>query len=160
MNAVEHMELQEAQSQARLRPKAAALAGLLTGIFLIVFSKGVVWSSSGLPDRVMGRELFAGQAEQVFFFNSIVHLAISICFAFILCAIIYRFRPLKAILMGGIVGLGFYGINFLVFHSFLHADPGSEGPVAISHFVYGLMTAGAYKALAVPEKQPSQPLSS
>src|SRR5437868_14676359 len=98
MNAVEHMELQEAQSQARFHPKAAVLAGLLVGIFLLAFSKGVAWSSSGLPDRAMGRPILDGFSGQVFLISSTIQLFLAICYALGICSIIYRFKPMTAVL--------------------------------------------------------------
>jgi hypothetical protein len=100
---------------------------------------------------LMGRDLKpSGTADSYAALVTIVaQLLVSLLYACIIAPLVTRFRGMWAIGLGGLIGLGLYGLTFLVFHFLQGLDwSGSELPVLVTHLVFGLVVAGLYKGLA------------
>src|SRR5439155_10130300 len=144
------IERQEETGKLRLRPRKVLLAGLAVGVIFFFVSRGIPWFSSEIPDAAMGRPLFNGLPEQGGFIKAVgVHFLLALGYALIIAAFVFRLDPLPASITGGVIGLGLYGLNYLIFRFALASPAVSELPVAITHVAFGLALAGAYKAISV-----------
>ena len=132
--------------------KAAFYAGLVVGIIFLFVPRGIPWTSWGLPTEAMGRPLFAEDTTTAMFITGVVRIVMALAYTFIIAAVIYRLRMLKAVLIGGLIGLGLYGINYLIFRFLVpNAPTRSEFAVLITHLAFCVVTAGAYKGLSIPK---------
>ena len=145
------------EAKLHFRAKSALWAGLSAGLIFVFLSRGIPWSSSGFGTSAMGRELPIREVPTVFFINTAVHFALSIIYAFVIGRLVYRFDIMPAVAVGAIIGLFLYGLNYLVFVLGLHLQGPGEFPVAATHFFFGLVVAGAYKAFSVPRTRAARP---
>jgi hypothetical protein len=146
---------QDVRARQHFHSKAAIYTGLLLGAVFLLIARGIPWASLGMPTHVMGRPLFSDPGATQYLVTGIVQMIVAICYAFIISGIIFGLRTMQAILLGGVVGLGLYGLNYLVFNFLLtNAPPSSEGNALISHVAFGFIAAGAYKGFSVPKAVP------
>jgi hypothetical protein len=140
--------------------KAALYAGLAVGCIFLFVAKGNPWSSPGIPTHAMGRRLFSVESSSNYFFIGVIQMVLSLCYAFIVSAIVYRMRAMTAIWSGAGIGLALYGLNYLVFRFLItNAPPASEVTVALTHVAFCMITAGAFKGLSVPKpREDTRPL--
>ncbi len=76
-------------------------------------------------------------------------VAMSLVYVSILAPIVTRLRGLWAVALGAVIGLGLYGLNYVVFHWLLDVgQTGSELPVIVTHVTFGALAAAAYKGMA------------
>ena len=143
------LEQQESMAKTGFRWKAALFSGLLAGAFFLMVSKGFIYISSGLPDRVMGRAVFAN-SDLVFLFSAVVHLMISVVYAFLIGWLVYRLDPIPAVLSSALIGAGLFALNYLIFHFVLNQATGEEGAVFLVHVTFSMLAASLYKAFSVP----------
>lgn len=130
----------------------AAQAGLIVGAILYLVSRGIPWvGSSMIQPTIMGREM-APSAEatgSVFFGYLLLHLAISVIYALIIAPIVNGFKPVTAGLVGGLVGIILYFLNYAAFGLFFEGTPGQREWIAFAiHLAFGIITAETYKGLA------------
>jgi hypothetical protein len=153
---------QDEKARHHLNAKAVWFAGLIIGAVFLFVPRGTVWSSLGLPTHVMGRAIFPDASAATYLMVGFLQMIVALCYAFIVSAMVYRMRTIPAIFTGGVIGLGLYGLNYLVFNFLLRNVPAStELAVAITHVAFCMIVAGAYKGFAVPRVyrtgQQSQP---
>ena len=67
-----------------------------------------------------------------------------------IAAVVFRLSPWAAVWIGGLVGLGLWGVNFIIFQFAIGYPAVNEVPIAVTHVIFGMTAAGAYKALSVP----------
>ena len=132
------------------RWRAALWAGLAVGALFLFFSKGIPWSSMGFGMAAMGRELPINDVVTYFATNTIVHMALAVSYTFAIGWAVYRFEIVTALVIGAVLGILLYAINYLLFHTVFGAGQQDEFPVAATHFFFGLVSAAAYKAFSVP----------
>ena len=133
------------------RPKwqwgPALAAGVIAGLVLLVVPRASPWSGLTIFSRVfMGRMVPASAGVPV----AVVwlgHLALSLAYGLAVAGVAARWTQGKALLAGGLTGLALYGANYLVISHLLPAMLGGEGGVALAHFFFGLIAAGAYRGL-------------
>jgi Mg/Co/Ni transporter MgtE len=77
----------------------------------------------------------------------VLHLVLSVIYGFIISLVVINLHELRAVFIGGIVGLVLYLINFGVVSAWLPGLRGNEVSVIVTHGVFGLITAGAYRGL-------------
>ena len=137
---------------ARFNLTAAISAGLVSGAVLWLFSHGTPWFTSGMVSpTLMGRDLKPAGAVDGFSstLTVLAQLVVAVGYTLIIAAVVSRLRGMWAAALGGVVGLGLYVLNFLVFHFLLTVDwTGTEVPVIVTHVVFGMVAAGIYKGLA------------
>jgi hypothetical protein len=139
------------EAKLHFRGRAALWAGLAAGLIFVFLSRGIPWSSMGFGTSAMGRELPIREVPTLFFVNAIVHFALAIVYSFVIGRLVYRFDMPVAVALGAVVGLFLYGLNYLLFVIGLGLHGPSEFSVAATHFFFGMVVAGAYKALSVPK---------
>ena len=90
----------------------------------------------------------------------IVHLAVSLLYGLIISRIVATLRRRPAFVAGALAGLVLYAINFGVVSTVWPSLRGTEFSVLITHIVFGLITAGAYRGLLKRRREvPSQGLA-
>jgi hypothetical protein len=79
--------------------------------------------------------------------SAVLHLAVSVVYGFIISLAVINIRELRAVLVGGLVGALLYILNLGIVSFWLPNMRGNEVPVIITHIVFGLIAAGAYRGL-------------
>jgi hypothetical protein len=134
----------------RYRWNAAVLAGLAVGAWFLFFPRGIPWTSlTPFSSVVMGRPL----PETPALTSALLHVVISVCYALVIAAVVYKLRPELAIVAGAAAGGALYLLNWLVVNLFLDGWSGREFPVLITHLFFGAFAAGAYRGLAARRRK-------
>lgn len=135
--------------------RAIPLAGLAGGttylVILLIFSSGVLGLSPAVVLRYFGSLLLGpdtlvqGGAGLVAA-GLAVHYVLSLVFALIISLVVHRWGMIVGVILGGLMGLGLYGINvytltaifpwFFAINSIL---------LLICHVVYGAVVGGVYE---------------
>jgi hypothetical protein len=76
-----------------------------------------------------------------------VHLAVSLVYGLIISRMVATLRHRRAFVTGALGGLVLYAVNLGVVSSLWPALRGAEFSVVVTHLVFGLITAGAYRGL-------------
>jgi hypothetical protein len=145
----------------RVSWKSAIMAGLIAGGIFLVVSRGIPWFSSGfISPTVMGREikpspdLTPGLSLSV----AMIHVVVSIAYALLLAPLVSRLRSTaKAVSLGGLLGLGLYVINFVIFSQMYNTGFGQRelAPI-LTHIAFGMVATATYRGLAKrPVQQPA-----
>ena len=136
--------------ERRVQWVTALFAGLIAGALLLMFSGGSPWSSGGHP-TVMGRwmEHPAEVKTTSGLLIAILHMALATGYAFLIVPLVHRFSPTAAVLAGAGLGAILYGLDYVILSRFFGTVFGErELMVFLTHIVYGMLAAGAYKGLA------------
>jgi ascorbate-specific PTS system EIIC-type component UlaA len=94
----------------------------------------------------MGRNL-AGASTIPLPLTWLLHMALAVVYGLIVSVAVARLTNWRAILVGGVVGLILYFVNFGVVSLCFPGLVRAEGLVAFTHVVFGLLAAGAYRGL-------------
>lgn len=144
-----------------VRWKRALQVGLVIGGVMFLLSRGIPWVGSGaINPAIMGREVAPGEDTDALFSFSVIglHLIVSVLYALIIAPIVHGFRPWIAGLVGGIIGLVLYFINFALSAMIMEtALTQREWPAVILHIAFGVVVAEAYKGFVRPETDRVEP---
>lgn len=125
----------------------ALAAGLIPGVVLLILPHASPWEGLTLfTPAIMGRQLPASWGINVSGVV-IIHLALSLLYGLIVSLTVMHVRQLRALLVGGVVGLVLYALNLAVVSLWIPGLHNDEVPVALTHLVFGLVAAGAYRGL-------------
>jgi hypothetical protein len=139
--------LLEPEEPGRFQLRPALEASLIAGVILLVLPHGSPWSSlTFFSPVIMGRTI-PRNFEMPFLVVCILHLAVSLLYGLIISRIVATLRRRPAFVAGALAGLVLYAINFGVVSAFWPALHRAEFSVLITHIVFGLITAGAYRGL-------------
>ncbi len=142
----ESMEEREKIAEQGLRWKVVLKVWLIAGTIFFLLTGGFPWASSGLMDAIMGR-----RTTFPFWETLIYHYALAFIDTVVLCFVVYRFKPLGAILLGVFTGITIlYGLNFLIFRTILHFDPATEPDTFLTHLGFSAITCATYKGMSIP----------
>lgn len=137
---------------ARLDWRSALLAGLIGGAVVLLLSHGIPWFTSGMVSpTMMGRDLKPeGLVDSSMSVVTVLgQFVVSLVYALVIAPLVTRFRGMWAVAVGGLIGLGLYLLNFAVFRLMLSDRwTGSELSVVVTHVVFSMVVAGAYKGMA------------
>lgn len=137
----------EPEGQGQFQWGAALGAGLIPGVLLLLAPRGSPWSGISLFSHViMGRPMPPGLFLPLPVL-CLVHLAIAEIYGLIVSLFVTHITQGRAILTGGILGVALYVINFGLISLLAPAWRGSEVGVLLTHVVFGLLAAGAYRGL-------------
>lgn len=137
----------EPAAEFHLQWLPAIAAGLIPGIILLVLPHASPWEGLTLfTPAIIGRVIPASWAISVFDVV-VIHLGLSLIYGIIISVMVINVRELRAILLGGVVGLVLYCLNFGIVSLWFPALKGAEIPVVVTHVVFGLVAAGAYRGL-------------
>lgn len=125
----------------------AIAAGLIAGVILLFLPHASPWEGLTIyTPTILGRLVPASWGLPVISIV-IIHLGLSLIYALIISLAVVNITELRALLVGAIVGLALYGLNYGVVSLWFPAMKGNEVAVIITHFVFGLVAAGAYRGL-------------
>lgn len=125
----------------------ALAAGLIAGVILLILPHASPWEGLTLfTPAIMGRQVPASWGMNAFGV-AVIHLALSLAYGLIISLTVIDIRQLRALLVGGAVGLALYGLNLLVVSLWIPGLRTDEVPVALTHLVFGLVAAAAYRGL-------------
>jgi len=137
----------EPTGKSHFQGMPAAAAGLIAGVVLLIVPHASPWAGvTSFNPAILGR--VAPPEWNLPFFGVIaLHLALSSLCGFIIALSVTRLRELRAVFTGGVVGLVLYLLNLGIVSLFLPSLRGNEISVIVTHFVFGLIVAGAYRGL-------------
>jgi hypothetical protein len=132
-------------------------AGFIAGVILLIVPHGSPWSSlTFFSPVIMGRTV-PGSVEIPLVLVSALHLAVSLVYGLIISRMVATLRRRRAFVTGALAGLVLYAINFGVVSAFWPSLRGGEFAVVVTHVVFGLITAGAYRGLL--KRKPEIPVA-
>jgi hypothetical protein len=157
--AIELSPQEQEQYRHSHRWSAAIKSGLIAGAIIWLFPAGNPWTAfmrSGA--HIMGRPVSLDPSVTMFTAHAIPahvgHFIVSIVYAALILAVVYRLHAGKALLAGVITGAVLYGINFAVFRM---AAPQFTGPyevnVALAHVLFGGIAAGCIRGFLRPPQK-------
>lgn len=125
----------------------ALAAGLIAGVILLILPHASPWEGLTLfTPAIMGRQVPASWGMNAFGV-AVVHLALSLVYGLIISLAVMNIRQLRALLVGGVVGLIIYALSLAVVSLWIPGLHNDEIAVALTHLVFGLVAAGAYRGL-------------
>lgn len=137
----------EPLAKSHLQGIPAVAAGLIAGVILLIVPHGSPWAGiTSLAPAILGRVVPATwgvPAVGAIF----MHLALSLIYGVIISLAVINVRELRAVFMGGVVGLALYLLNLGTVSLCLPEMRGNEVSVIVTHGVFGLVAAGAYRGL-------------
>jgi hypothetical protein len=138
----------EPVEKSRLHGVPAIAAGLIAGVVLLILPHASPWEGlTSFTPAILGRVIPATWNVPVFGIV-VMHLALSLFYGFIVSIVVINIRELRAVFMGGVVGLVLYFLNLGVVSLFLPGLlHGNEVSVFVTHVVFGLIAAGVYRGL-------------
>jgi hypothetical protein len=135
---------QEVRARQRLRIGPMIKAALLAGLLVFVVPSGGPWMSHESFTSVMGRI-----ASSNWLIDIVGHFVVALIYGCIVAACIYRPPTAAGIILGVALALPLYGLNYVLF-GMAAGKPGNELHVGLTHFMFCLFFAVAYRAMAVP----------
>lgn len=146
----------EPVGQDHLQWFPAIATGLIAGIILLVLPHASPWEGLTLfSPAILGRVVPTSWAMPVFSVI-VIHLGLSLIYGLIISLTVTHIRELLAVMLGGVVGLVLYCINFAIVSMWIPGLKGNEVSVVVTHLVFGLIAAGAYRGL-LRRKVPAVP---
>jgi hypothetical protein len=155
---------------ARVKWSAAAGAGIAAGVLATVFEI-VLWAvfTDALPeiffrDAHFAAAIIAGPgslsppasfAWGTVLVATLVHFTLSIAYGLILSTLISRLRTLSSLIVGAAFGLFLYGVNMYGFTTIFPWFEATRDWITVAtHVAFGIVAAGAYRALARRRRSP------
>jgi hypothetical protein len=120
-------------------------AGFIAGAVLLIVPHGSPWSSlTFFSPVILGRTM---PVEMSLVVAWALHLAVSIVYGLIISRLVATLRWHRAFFTGAMAGLVLYAVNFGVVSALWPWLRGAEFSVVVTHIVFGLIIAGAYRGL-------------
>ncbi len=139
--------LLEPEEPSRFQLGPALGAGFIAGVILLIVPRGSPWSSlTFFSPAIMGRAV-PGPVETPLLLVWTLHLAVSLLYGLMISRMVAPLKRRRAFVTGALAGLVLYVVNFGVVSAFWPLVRGAEFSVVITHIVFGLITAGAYRGL-------------
>lgn len=137
----------ESPVSAQFQWMPAVAAGLIPGVILLILPHASPWEGlTVFTPAIMGRQVPASWGLNVSGVV-IIHLALSLVYGLIISLSVMNVRQLRALLVGGVVGLVLYALNLAVVSFWISGLHSDEVAVVLTHLVFGLVAAGTYRGL-------------
>lgn len=125
----------------------AVAAGLIAAVVLLVVPHASPWEGlTSFTPALMGRVVPASWGLGAFM-TVVLHLALGIIYGVLISFVVSHIRQMAAVLSGGVAGLVLYFLNLGAVSLWFPAMRGNEVSVFVTHVVFGLIAAGAYRGL-------------
>jgi hypothetical protein len=125
----------------------AIAAGLIAGVVLLIVPHASPWEGlTSFTPALMGRVVPQMWGLGIFM-TVVLHLALGIIYGVLISFVVSHIRQMAAVVTGGVAGLVLYLINLGVVTVCFPAMRGNEVSVFVTHVVFGLIAAGAYRGL-------------
>jgi len=132
-------------------------AGFIAGAILLIVPRGSPWGSlTFFSPVIMGRAV-PRSIEIPLLVVWMLHLAVSLVYGLIISRTVATLRRRRAFVTGALAGLVLYALNFGVVSALWPSLRGAEFSVVVTHVVFGLITAGAYRGLL--KRKPEVPVA-
>jgi len=142
----ESVHLLEPEEPTRFHIGPALRAGFIAGVVLLIVPHGSPWESlTFFSPVIMGRTI--PEPGMPLLLVWILHLAISLLYGLLISRMVATLRWRRAFFTGALAGLVLYAVNFGVVSALSPWLRGAEFSVVVTHIVFGLITAGAYRGL-------------
>lgn len=123
-------------------------SGLLTGLVLYLLPQGLPWAGLNMfSGAIMGREANL-ESNSLSFLGTLLHFVLAAGYACIVLSVARHVRVWRGVLLGSLMGVVCYGLNWVLTHFLLSYYAGHEGRVLVTHLAFGLYVTAIYKALA------------
>lgn len=143
----EHPQTSEPLEKNQWQGMPAVAGGLIGGVVLLVVPHASPWEGlTTFTPALMGRVVPETWGLGVFI-TVVLHLALSIVYGVVISFVVSHIRQMAAVLTGGALGLVLYFLNLGVVSTWFPAMLGNEVSVIVTHGVFGLIAAGAYRGL-------------
>ena len=126
------------------QPGKALAAGLIAAAILIVVPRGSPWGGLAFSEPVVMGRHFPGVPLGLIW---LTQLGLGIVYGFIICRLIAAYRIRRALVTSALAGLVLYVVNLAVVSLIWKSAPQNEFSVVVTHLVFALITAGAYRGL-------------
>jgi len=125
----------------------AVISGLIAGVVLLIVPHASPWEGlTSFTPALMGR-VVPHLWDLGMFMTVVLHLVLAIIYAVLISFLVMHIRQMAAVLAGGVAGMVLYFLNLGVVSLSFPAMRGNEVSVFVTHFVFGLIAAGAYRGL-------------
>jgi len=142
----EQPHLLEPEEPRRFHISPALGAGLIAGAVLLIVPRGSPWGSlTFFSPAIMGRTVRGVEIPMLLVW--ILHLGVSVVYGLIISRMVATLRRRRAFVTGALTGLVLCAVNFGVVSAFWPTVRGAEFSVVVTHIVFGLIAAGAYRGL-------------
>jgi len=139
--------LLEPEEPRRFHLGPAFGAGFIAGAILLIVPHGSPWESlTFFSPVIMGRAV-PGPTEIPLLLVWTLHLAVSLLYGLIISRLVATLRWRRAFFTGALAGLVLYVANLGIVSVAWPRLRGAEFSVIVTHIVFGLITAGAYRGL-------------
>jgi len=133
--------------QSHWQGMPAVWAGLIAGVVLLIVPHASPWEGlTSFNPALMGRVVPQMWGLGVFM-TVVLHLALAIIYSVLISFVVSHIRQMAAVLAGGFAGLVLYFINLGLVTLCFPGMRGNEVSVFVTHVVFGLIAAGAYRGL-------------
>lgn len=125
----------------------AVVAGLIAGVVLLIVPHASPWEGlTSFTPALMGRVVPASWGLGIFL-TVVLHLVLGIIYGVLISFVVSHIRQMAAVLSGGVAGVVLYFLNLGAVTLWFPAMRGNEVSVFVTHVVFGLIAAGAYRGL-------------
>lgn len=125
----------------------AMISGLIAGVVLLIVPHASPWEGlTSFTPALMGR-VVPPMWELGVFVTVVLHLVIAIIYGVLISLVVSHIRQLVAVVAGGVAGVVLYFLNLGVVSLWFPAMRINEVSVFVTHLVFGLIAAGAYRGL-------------
>jgi hypothetical protein len=125
----------------------AVAAGLIAGVVLLIVPHASPWEGlTSFTPALMGR-VVPQMWDLGPFMTVVLHLVLGIIYSVLISFAVMHIRQMAAVLAGGVVGVVLYFLNLGTVSLWFPAMRGNEVSVFVTHLVFGLIAAGAYRGL-------------
>jgi hypothetical protein len=114
---------------------------------LLIVPRGSPWSTlTFFAPAVVGR-VIPGDVGIGFVTTLAIHMGVAVLSGLIISRAVQAVTQLRALVVGGIVGLILYLVNFAIVSAAFPQLRGNEVSVLFTHAVFGCIAGGAYRGL-------------
>jgi hypothetical protein len=126
------------------QPSKALAAGFIAAAILIVVPRGSPWGGLAFSEPVVMGRHFPGIPLGLIW---LTQLGLGVVYGFIICRIVATYRIRRALVTAALAGLVLYVVNLAVVSLIWKTASQYEVSVIVTHLVFALITAGAYRGL-------------
>src|ERR1041384_5886600 len=125
----------------------AVAAGLIAGVGLLIVPHASPWEGlTSFTPALMGR-VVPQMWDLGPFMTVVLHLILGIIYSVLISFAVIHIRQMAAVLAGGVTGGVVYFLYLWALSLWFPAMRGKEVSVFVTHLVFGLIAAGAYRGL-------------
>jgi hypothetical protein len=112
---------------------------------LLIVPRGSPWAElTFFAPAIVGRTV-SPESGMSFVSILVAHLTVSLIYGLVIARIVAAVTQLRALIVGGMAGLGIYLVNFCIVSWWIPELGGNEISVIFTHAVFGLIAGGAYR---------------